>query len=158
MILGYDHLYVTVSNFARSEAFYDRVMQALEFRKGDKEVGGDPHAHYFNPHLQYTIRPARSAAKHDPYAPGLHHVCFQVAGKADVDEAEAALNAIGVEVTAAREYEYGEGYYAIFFEDPDGIRLEVVARTPNRRRIHDDWDRFRSFLNPVAALDEEERR
>ena len=69
MILGYDHLYVTVSNFARSEAFYDRVMQALEFRKGDKEVGGDPHAHYFNPHLQYTIRPARSAAKQDPYAP-----------------------------------------------------------------------------------------
>ena len=157
MILGYDHLYVTVSDFARSEAFYDDAMQALGFRKGDKAVGGDPHAHYFNPHLQYTIRPARSAAAHDPYAPGLHHVCFQVAGKPEVDEAEAALRAIGIEVTAAREYEYGEGYYAIFFEDPDGIRLEIVTRTANRRRIHDDWDRFRSFLNPVAALDVDER-
>jgi catechol 2,3-dioxygenase-like lactoylglutathione lyase family enzyme len=158
MILGYDHLYVTVSDFSRSEAFYDRVMKALGFRKGDKEIGGEPHAHYFNPHLQYSIRPARGAARHDPYAPGLHHVCFQVADKVEVDEAEAALRAIGVEVTAAREYEYGEGYYAVFFEDPDGIRLEIVARTPNRQRIHDDWDRFRSFLNPVAALDAEETR
>ena len=152
-ILGYDHLYVTVSDFARSEAFYDNVMRLLGFRKGDMAIAGQPHAHYFNPHMQYTIRPAKTAVAHDPYAPGLHHVCLQVADRQAVDDVEATLRDAGVAVTEAREYEYGEDYYAIFFEDPDGIRLEVVARTPNRRRIRDDWDRFKAFLNPIADLD-----
>jgi len=46
-VIGLDHIYVSVSDFARSEAFYDRVMGALGFRKGDKPIGGDRHAHYF---------------------------------------------------------------------------------------------------------------
>src|SRR5881397_461790 len=60
-VIGLDHIYVSVSDFARSEAFYDRVMGTLGFRKGDKPIGGDRHAHYFNRSLQYTIRPARNA-------------------------------------------------------------------------------------------------
>jgi catechol 2,3-dioxygenase-like lactoylglutathione lyase family enzyme len=52
-VLGLDHLYLTVSDFERSEAFYDAVMKALGFRKGDASIGGEPHAHYFNPRLQW---------------------------------------------------------------------------------------------------------
>src|SRR6516165_1133724 len=103
-ILGLDHLYVTVSDLGRSEAFYDAIMERFGFRKGDRPIGGDPHAHYFNRHLQYTIRPARSpAARHDPYTPGLHHVCFQVASRSAVDEAHRALTGLGVAATEPRE-------------------------------------------------------
>ena len=35
-VIGLDHIYLAVSDFARSEAFYDRVMRALGFRKGDR--------------------------------------------------------------------------------------------------------------------------
>jgi hypothetical protein len=66
-VLGLDHIYLTVSDFARSERYYDTVMRALGFRKGDKAIAGDPHAHYFNPVLQLSIRPARSSRSHDPY-------------------------------------------------------------------------------------------
>jgi hypothetical protein len=67
-VLGLDHIYLTVSDVDRAERFYDQVMQLLGFRKGDKRVAGERHAHYFNPSLQITIRPARSGSSHDPYA------------------------------------------------------------------------------------------
>ena len=68
MITGLDHIYLSVSDFEGSEAFYDRVMALLGFRKGDAPIAGEPHAHYFNPALQLTIRPARSAPP-DPIDP-----------------------------------------------------------------------------------------
>ena len=153
-VIGLDHIYVSVSDFARSEAFYDRVMGALAFRKGDKLIGGDRHAHYFNRSLQYTIRPARNAPRsHDPYAAGLHHICFQVRDRASVDEAYRLLGELGVEATEPAEYpEYNDDYYATFFTDPDGIRLEVVARSRHREAIVAHWDKFRVFLNPLADL------
>jgi len=151
-IIGLDHLYLTVADFLRSQVFYDRVMQTLGFRKGDKTIGGDPHAHYFNPVFQLTIRPARRDAPHDPYAPGLHHVCLQVKTRADVDAAAAALREIGIDATEPRVYaEYNPDYYATFFADPDGIRLEIVARTPYRDALVEHWSEFTEFLNPYAA-------
>lgn len=153
-VLGLDHLYITVSDLRRSERFYDAIMERLGFRKGDSAIGGDPHAHYFNRHLQYTIRPARSGtAPHDPYAPGLHHVCFQVPNRDAVDEAHRELMRLGIAATEPREYpEYNDDYYATFFSDPDGIRLELVARSRTREEISSSWSLFRVFLNPLTDL------
>jgi len=152
-VLGLDHLYLTVSDMARAEGFYDPVMRLLGFRKGDKPIGGEPHAHYFNRALQVTIRPARSGSPHDPYAPGLHHLCFQLAGREEVDAAAAALRALGISATDPRLYpEYNPDYYATFFWDPDGIRLELVGRTPYRDELVERWDELSDFLNPLAKL------
>lgn len=152
-VIGLDHIYLSVSDMDRSERFYDRVLQALGFRKGDKAIAGERHAHYFNRVLQISIRPARSGSPHDPYAPGLHHVCLQLAGPAEVDAAAAALRELGIEATEPRLYpEYNPHYYATFFSDPDGIRLELVGRTPYRDELVERWDEFRSFLNPLAEL------
>jgi catechol 2,3-dioxygenase-like lactoylglutathione lyase family enzyme len=153
-VLGLDHLYITVTDFPRAEKFYDAIMERLGFRKGDRAIGGDPHAHYFNQSLQYTIRPARGrSAQHDPYAPGLHHVCLQVANRSAVDEAHRELIRLGVAATQPREYpEYNDDYYATFFSDPDGIRLEIVARSRTREEISASWALFRVFLNPLAEL------
>ena len=137
-VRGLDHVYVSVSDFARSEAFYDRVMAALGFRKGDTRIAGEAHAHYFTPELQYTIRPARSAARHDPYAPGLHHVCFQVASPEVVDLLQARLREQGVPASEPRRYpEYHPDYYASFFEDPDGMQAELtVIVDPTLAGVH----------------------
>jgi len=153
-VLGVDHLYISVSDFARAEAFYDRVMQFLGFKKGDKRVADAPHAHYFNRVTQYTIRPAHAATgPHDPYAPGLHHVCFQVPDRPAVDETFRFLRAAGIDATEPRVYpQYNDDYYATFFSDPDGIRLEVVARSRYRKALVARWDEMRSFLNPFAEL------
>jgi catechol 2,3-dioxygenase-like lactoylglutathione lyase family enzyme len=158
-VLGVDHLYLAVADLARSEGFYDGVMQTLGFRKGDKPISGEPHAHYFNRVLQLSLRPARGGrVGHDPYVPGLHHLCFQVADRAAVDRACAALRDRGVEATQPKLYpEYNDDYYATFFTDPDGIRLEIVARSKYRKAIAERWDEMRVFLNPLQELLARER-
>lgn len=87
-VIGIDHVFVAVSDMRRSEGFYDRVMPVLGFRKGDGTIGGDPHLFYYNRQFAYSLRPAREGAPgHDPYAPGLHHLCFRVVDEAAVDRA-----------------------------------------------------------------------
>ena len=48
-VLGVDHIYITVSDFDRSLAYYDRVMALLDFRKSHSTIAGDPHAHAGRP-------------------------------------------------------------------------------------------------------------
>lgn len=150
---GIDHVYLSVTDLDRSEAFYDQVMHALGLHKGDKTIAGEPHAHYLAPAFQVSLRPARSRDGHDPYAPGLHHLCFQAPSRDDVDACHASLRALGIRATAPAEYpEYHPEYYATFFEDPDGIRLEIVARTSYRQTLEDRWAELGDFLNPLQSL------
>lgn len=149
-VVALDHLYVTVRDLAVSEAFYDPVMRCLGFRKGTTPIGGEPHRHYFNRVMAYTLRPARSPGPHDPYAPGLHHVCLRLPDRAAVDRAAAELGALGVAVTPPRPYpQYAPDYYASFFEDPDGIRLEIVAETRMRRLVRERWSELVEWEDPV---------
>jgi catechol 2,3-dioxygenase-like lactoylglutathione lyase family enzyme len=151
-VIGVDHIYLTVSDFAASEVFYDAVLALLDFRKLDAPIGGDPHRHYFNRAMQISIRPARGGA-HDPYAPGLHHLCLQVADNAAVEACARLLRAAGIAVTEPQLYrQYAPDYYAIFFSDPDGIRLEVVARRARRKLVAARFDELTSFTDPFAAL------
>jgi len=152
-VTGLDHIYLTVSDFARAERFYDTVLGILDFRKGDMPIGGDPHRHYFNRVMQISIRPARSTAAHDHYAPGLHHLCLQVADNDALDKAYGLLRKAGIKAKAPQAYpEYADDYYAIFFDDPDGMKLEVVARRSRRKLVAERWAELDTFVNPVAKL------
>jgi catechol 2,3-dioxygenase-like lactoylglutathione lyase family enzyme len=63
------------------------------------------------------------------YAPGLHHLAFAVESHEDVDAAHAAAAAAGAEILHPPRLwpEYHPDYYAAFFLDPDGFRIEVSA-------------------------------
>ena len=65
---------------------------------------------------------------HDRYAPGLHHLAWIAESRKDVDELHALLTGIGAAVLdPPTDYpEYGAGYYAVMFADPDGLKLEFV--------------------------------
>ena len=141
-VIGIDHVYLAVRDLARSEAFYDRVMTVLGYRKGQSTIGGDPHVHFWNRQFGFSLRPARPGTPdHDPYAPGLHHFCFRVVDEEAVDRAARELRAAGIAVTDPQGYpEYAPDYYAVFFTDPDGVRLEITNFRQNRRRRMFDWD------------------
>ena len=141
-VIGIDHVYVAVRDLERSEVFYDCVMAVLGFHKREAAIGGDPHVLYQNRHFGYVLRPARvGAPDHDPYTPGLHHFCFRVVDEAAVDRAAQRLREAGIEATEPRYYpKYDPDYYAAFFEDPDGIRLEVTNFRERRRRRMFDWE------------------
>jgi len=141
-VTGIDHIYISVSDLDRSEAFYDRVLlQALGFRKNKFALDDEPHIQYFNRHFGYVLRPARTGAKHDSYAPGLHHLCLRVDSIADVLAVAEALRVAGIDASEAKHFpQYAPDYWATFFSDPDGIRLEVTNYREERRDRHDNWN------------------
>jgi glyoxylase I family protein len=152
-VIGLDHLYLTVTDVATSEPFYDAVFGLLDFRKTDTAIAGDPHRHYFNHVMQISIRQAKTAAKHDPYAPGLHHVCLQVADTAAVDTFHRLVAARGIAATAPAIYpQYADDYYATFLSDPDGLRFEIVARRARRKLYAERWSELTTWLNPIQTL------
>jgi glyoxylase I family protein len=139
-VIGIDHIYIAVSDLARSERFYDVVMKALGFRRNEFKLEGDKHIQYYNRHFGYVLRPVRSSRAHDPYSPGLHHFCFRVSSIADVQSIASDLRAAGIDATEPTLYpDYAPDYWATFFTDPDGIRLEVTNYRQERRERHDRW-------------------
>lgn len=140
-VIGIDHIYITVSDLQHSESFYDQVLLvALGFRKSKFSLDDEPHVQYFNRYFGYVLRPSRSSNKRDCYAPGLHHFCFRVESVDDVVAVANQLRAAGVKTSEARHYpEYAPDYWATYFTDPDGIRLEVTNYRQERRDRHDNW-------------------
>jgi catechol 2,3-dioxygenase-like lactoylglutathione lyase family enzyme len=140
-IVGIDHVYLTVSSLTRAEPFYDRLLQeVLGFRKNRFVIEGEPHVQYYNRLFGIVLRPARAAAPHDRYAPGLHHLCLRVDGEDDVDRVAAALAASGLEPTPPRRYpDYAPDYRATFIDDPDGLRLEITNFRAERRERLARW-------------------
>lgn len=141
-VLGLEHIYLTVSSPAVSEAFYDTLLvDVLGFRKSKFALGDEPHINYFNRHFGLVLRPARSATSHDNYAPGLHHLCLRVSTEDDVRRAWSALHERGIEASPVKCYaQYAEDYYATFLNDPDGIRLELSNFRKERQERFHNWD------------------
>ena len=140
-VIGIDHIYIAVTDLVRSELFYDRALQeVLGFRKNTFSLGGEAHIQYFNRHFGFVLRPARRSDAHDSYSPGLHHFCFRVESEADVKAVAAKLADADIAATEAKLHEeYAPDYWATFFGDPDGIRLEITNYRQERRARHDDW-------------------
>jgi glyoxylase I family protein len=144
-VIGIDHIYIAVSNLERSEAFYDRVLPMLGFRKNTFMNEDDYHIQYYNRHFGFVLRPARTPNRtHDPLAPGLHHFCFRVEDQVAVDTIANSFREAGVVCSDPQLYpEYAPDYYAIFFSDPDGIRLEVTNYRDERRERFEKWDQIK---------------
>ena len=126
-VLGVEHIDLTVNDVARSRAFYDKVLGELGFRKFE----GADYIHWANAQMTIAIRDASGAnrsARFDRYRVGLHHLAFRARSRADVEAFHDFLVREKIEVLdAPAEYpQYGENYYAVFFADPDGIKLELV--------------------------------
>ena len=60
-----------------------------------------------------------------------NRIAFWVASREGVERVAAvARDAGALELSGPKEMPYGPGYYAVFFADPSGNRLEVYVRPP----------------------------
>ena len=75
------------------------------------------------------LRQALEEQAFELYAPGLHHLALAVDSTEDVDAAHGAAVEEGAVVLHPPRLwpQYHPAYYATFFLDPDGFRLEVAA-------------------------------
>ena len=132
MILGLGHVDLICRDLERSRAFYLAVFGPLGLQPPvlvEGERGEQIHYLRFpaTGSGSLGLRQALEEQEFRLYAPGLHHVSFAVESHEEVDGAHARVVAAGGEVLHAPCFwpQYNEAYYATFFLDPDGFRLEV---------------------------------
>jgi glyoxylase I family protein len=128
-VLGVEHIDVTVNDLAQSTIFYDKVLLALGFRRLVEDNGDD--VRWGNAHITFAIRQAPGAqrgATFDRYRVGLHHLALKVKSRDAINTFHAFLIREKLPILdAPAEYpQYGPNYYAVFFADPDGMKLELV--------------------------------
>jgi catechol 2,3-dioxygenase-like lactoylglutathione lyase family enzyme len=122
-VVGVDHLVIRVSDYARSKAFYGRLFDFLGFEISDEyedAIG------WTNGNTRFWIGPVDAQGrkhKHRTGDVGFHHYAFELRSRADVDDLEAFLKEAGVTIVDPAD-EYYDDYYAVFFLDPDGLKLE----------------------------------
>ena len=138
------HIDMSISDPARSIPFYEAFFEALGYKRlhydqpgftgpspsratwGVRYPGGSSFA--------VEVRPSRGenrARVCDRYSPGVHHMAFHAESPAVVDEVHQAMLAVGGTVLDpptdyGGQAGYTTGYYAVFFADPDNVKLEVV--------------------------------
>jgi len=125
-INGVAHTFITAGDFETSVAFYSQLLPFL----GLTEVASSADTYYcVGGRTGVGIRrpaPEHRGARFEQFRVGLHHLCFRVRERGDVDAVHDFLNAIGATVVHAPQTDaYAPGYYSVLFEDPDGVRLEV---------------------------------
>lgn len=78
------------------------------------------------------VEAPRGAEGIDRRDAGLNHLAFHVDAPDEVDALTERLRQRGTRVLYPDRHPYagGEDHYAVFFEDPDGLKVEVVAATP----------------------------
>ena len=122
-VVGIDHLVIRVNDFEKSRDFYDRLFRFLGFKVLDEyaEAKG-----WTNGKTRFWIGAADREGKEHPYRigdVGFHHYAFELRNRKDVDDLQSLLEAEGVTIVDPAD-EYYEDYYAVFFLDPDGLKLE----------------------------------
>lgn len=128
-----NHIDLTVKDPSASFAFYDAVLGFLGYRRANQDARGfdwdfgNHDKDFCSIGIKRVAGPG-AARDHDRYSPGLHHIAWNAPSRKDVDALYQLLLKIDATVTdAPAEYpEYGRGYYAVFFADPDGLKLEYV--------------------------------
>lgn len=121
------HLAVTTIDLSAGRRFYDAFLGAIGYKSG---YAGDTVCTWEGPGPEILLYPVEGddRSRHTHGRPGWQHAAFQVADRAMVNAAEAVVvEAGGAIVHPAQEYDYMPGYFAVFLEDPDGVRWEVMT-------------------------------
>jgi catechol 2,3-dioxygenase-like lactoylglutathione lyase family enzyme len=134
LLVGIGHVDLVCRDLERSLAFYAAVFGSLGLESPtlfDGERGEQIHYLRF-PHAgsgSIGLRQAQEEQAFELYAPGFHHLALAVESRDDVDAAHAAAVEAGAEILHAPKLwpQYHAAFYATFFLDPDGFRLEVAA-------------------------------
>jgi len=124
-----NHVVLTVNDLGKSRAFYDRLLPALGYRLIYERDESFAYKGADDLKLYFALAPAKNRdAKFDRYRVGLNHLALNAPSHAYVDEIHQKLVEWGATIldAPAAYPQYEPNYYAVFFLDPDGIKLEVV--------------------------------
>jgi catechol 2,3-dioxygenase-like lactoylglutathione lyase family enzyme len=130
---GFDHVDLRVRNIAAARPLYDELMPAL----GLTEIAvADENISYYEPiHAPGSTRRFFELNEDPGHEPNATRIAFRADSASDVDSLAEIARAAGARIIEGPEildYSTDDTYYAVFFEDASGNRLEVVYRRPHR--------------------------
>ncbi len=127
---SFNHLQIYVSDRRVSFPFYKDMLTYLGYLVVDED---ETHLGMRNEPTDIWLKETHEENKNGGYSRrniGINHIAFRVSKKEDVDKfcQEFLIpQSIKLLYNSPRQFpEYTEKYYAVYFEDPDKIKLEVV--------------------------------
>jgi len=121
------HVKLSVSNIENSKQFYSDIFEVLGYIqvKNKKESAGwiSPEGYGI-----WIVQAEDTDTSYSSNGPGLHHLCLKGNNMKTIDRIYNLIQNLDVKVfDAPQKYpKYTENYYAVFFADPDGIKIEVA--------------------------------
>ncbi|KAF9369369.1 hypothetical protein CPB97_003645 [Podila verticillata] len=127
-----NHVNLSCSDMAKSRSLYKFLLVDL---MGYKEIPEEPYGITYSRTTgeMIFISPGNNNSHHKSN-PGLHHLAFSVGTHEEIDEFNSKIVDFygshkdhGQILDAPALYpQYGPHYYAVFFTDPDGVKLELA--------------------------------
>ena len=129
--MSMQHVDLVVSSIERSLPFYRELLAPLGFHRIGEVEGerGETIWYLSGAASALGLREAQTPSQgpYDRYRVGLHHLAFEAQSRGAVNERADWLRAQDAEIESGpEEFAYLPGYYAVFFYDPDGMKLEIV--------------------------------
>ncbi|MFC6960904.1 VOC family protein [Halocatena marina] len=120
------HVELCASDLAASVDFWAWLLTELGYEQNNEWDGGRS---WSNGPTYIVIKQADiSDDPFDRQAPGLNHLAFHADSRAQVDELTAEIRERADSVVLYEDqHPYAGGYYALYCEDPAGIKVEVVS-------------------------------
>ncbi len=124
------HIEIYVSDLKRTVIFWEWLLTEKFsysiFQKWDSGISfifGDTYIVFVQTEKEYTDN------SYHRKKTGLNHLAFQCSSRKFVDDLTKELEGKNINILYPDRHPYagGEDYYAVFFEDPDRIKVEVVA-------------------------------
>jgi catechol 2,3-dioxygenase-like lactoylglutathione lyase family enzyme len=127
--LGFHHVEVNVSDLAATEAFWGWLLPQIgyhPFQSWEEGRSWRCGAAY----IVFVQTPEKHrGAEYHRSRTGLNHLAFRADSRETVDRLRDELRARGATLLYDDRYPYAGGrrHYALFVEDPDRIKVEIVA-------------------------------
>lgn len=123
------HIEINVSNLQKTVEFWSWFFEELGYKQFQKWDGGqswrlaDTYIVFVQTGEKYLDNPYHRSSV------GLNHIAFHAKSQQQVDHLTMLLEERGTKILYRDRHPYagGTNHYALFFEDPDRIKVELVA-------------------------------
>lgn len=127
------HIELNVTNLARTVSFWEWLLTELNYEPFQRWDGGRSWR-LGNTYIVFVqVEQAYAHMSYHRKAVGLNHIAFHAQSEKDVDTLTEKLRARHVPILYEDRHPYagGDAHYAVFFEDPDRIKVEVCVSANN---------------------------
>jgi len=123
------HVELYVSNLKRSLEFWEPFLTNLGYHEQQRWPEGVSHLQGETDLCFVQAPEGHLGSGYHRQRVGLNHLAFHARSRAHVDEVANWVKLAGVASLYEEKYPYagGLGYYALYCEDPDRIKIELVA-------------------------------